>query len=536
MQLQETILLCLGLILTVCFLVVIARKLKIPYPIFLALAGLIISFVPGIPQIQIDPDLVFLVILPPILFNDAQNMSLKSLWKWRRIITAMALGFVLFTATAVAFITWWLIPGFTLAQGFLLGAIISPPDAAAASAVLQYINLPKGMTSILEGEGLLNDATSLTLFRFALAAIVSGHFVWYEAASGFFLVVISGIAVGIMFGLLFYAIYRWLPTTSNIDIAISIAIPYVMYLTAESVHSSGVLAVVSGGLFIAYQNHFVFSHKSRLKSGAIWSSIAFILNAIVFLILGLQLPSITKGIKGMSRINAVEIALLVTIVVIVARLIAALFSSVFTRFIGRYITVAQRNPGWRNPVIVSWAGMRGVVSLASALAIPLTLAGAAFPHRNLILFITFVVIIVTLVGQGLALPWVIKLIKPQATPTNKPEEQQMLEINLAINKTGLDELYANFKDDIDNNILLKHKYEFLKRKGELLKQSNEGDGARKKAIEIIEHYRRVMVTVTEKERKKLHAFRRKDDYEDDIIKLIENRLDLEEETLQDDVE
>ena len=185
MELQETILLCLGLILTVCFLVIIARKLKIPYPIFLVLAGLIMGFVPGIPGIQIDPDLVFLVILPPILFDAAQNMSLKSLWKWRRIIIAMALGFVLFTATAVAFVTWWLIPGFTLAEGFLLGAIISPPDAAAASAVLRYTRLPKGMTSILEGESLLNDATSLTLFRFALAAIVSGHFVWYEAASGF---------------------------------------------------------------------------------------------------------------------------------------------------------------------------------------------------------------------------------------------------------------------------------------------------------------------------------------------------------------
>ncbi|MEO8415571.1 MAG: Na+/H+ antiporter [Ginsengibacter sp.] len=536
MHIQEIILFCLVLIFSVCLLVIIARKLKIPYPIFLVIAGLIISIIPGVPAVQIDPDLVFLVILPPILYDAAQNMSLKGLWKWRRIITGMALGFVLFTATAVAFISTWLIPGFTLAQGFLLGAIISPPDAAAASALLQYIRLPKGITTILEGESLLNDATSLTLFRFALAAIVSGNFIWYEAASGFLLVVISGISIGFLYGLLFYAVYKWLPTTSNIDIAISLAIPYVMYITAESIHSSGVLAVVSGGLYIAYQNHFVFSNKSRLKSGAIWSSIAFILNAIVFFILGLQLPAIINGVNSMSKLGAWKIALVVTVAVIVARLVAALFTSVFTRFISRFITVAYNKPGWRNPVVISWAGMRGVVSLASALAIPLMLAGKAFPHRDLILFITFVVIIVTLVVQGLLLPWVIKWIKPEAIPVKKSDDQQILEINLAVNNAGLDELYARYKDDIDSNILLKHKFEFLKRKGELLRRSNEGDGTRKNANEMIQHYKNVMLKVTEKERKKLHAFRRKDDYDDDIIKLIEKRLDLEEETLQEDAE
>lgn len=533
---QEIILLCLGLIFSVCFLVLLAQKLKIAYPIFLVIAGLLISFIPGIPGIQIDPDVVFLVILPPILYDAAQNMSLKGLWKWRRIITAMALGFVLFTATAVAFISYWLIPGFTLAQGFLLGAIVSPPDAAAAIAILKYTPIPKSMKDILEGEGLLNDATSLTIFRFALAAIATSHFVWYHAAGAFALVTVSGIGIGLLFGLIFYAIYKWLPTTSNIDIAFSIAIPYVIYLTAETLHSSGVLAVVSGGLFITYQNHFVFSYKSRLKSVALWSSIAFILNAVVFFLIGLQLPAITKGIQSMSLKTALEIALIISLTVIVSRTLAGLFSSAFTKFISRYITVAQTNPGWRNPLIVSWIGMRGVISLASALAIPLTLAGKEFPFRNLILFITFVVIIITLVCQGLALPWVVRILKPHASPVNKSEDQQILEIELALNKTAVDDLKNNYKDDMEKNILLKHKYEFLQNKVQLLYQSNEGDGARKKAIKLITHFKKIMMSVSEKERKSLHSFRRNNDFDDDIIRIAENRLDLDEDRLQEEAE
>lgn len=185
-HLPTLLLLCLGLVFSVSLLVVVAQKLKVAYPVFLVLAGLGISFVPMIPTVRIDPELVFLVILPPVLFDAAINMSLKALWKWRRIITVMAFGFVLFTATAVALVSYWLIPGFTLSQGFLLGAIISPPDAAAAIAVLKYTRLPKSMVAILEGESLLNDATSLTLFRFALAAITTHQFVWHQAVTSFF--------------------------------------------------------------------------------------------------------------------------------------------------------------------------------------------------------------------------------------------------------------------------------------------------------------------------------------------------------------
>lgn len=533
---ENIILLCIGLIVSVCFLVLIAQKVKIAYPIFLVLAGLVIGFIPGVPIVHIDPQVVFLVILPPILYDASQNMSLKGLWKWRRIITAMALGFVLFTATAVAFISYWLIPGFTLAQGFLLGAIISPPDAAAATAILKFAPLPKSTKDILEGESLLNDATSLTLFRFALVAISTNHFVWYEAAGSFIWVSVAGIAIGLAFGFLFYMVYKWLPTTANIDTALTLVIPYAIYLTAEEFHVSGVLAVVSGGLYIAYQNHFVFSHKSRLKSGALWSAIVFILNSIVFFLIGLQFPDIAEGIQSLSFFNALSIALIICLVVIFARTIAGFFSVMFTRFISQYITVAYDKPGWRNPLVLSWVGMRGVVSLASALAIPFAVNGQPFPNRNLILFITFTVIIVTLVGQGLALPWVIRKVEPETIPANKTEDEQVFELEIALNTTAVTNMQTTYNEYVKENILLKQKYDFLKYKAELLHKANEGDGARKRAAEMIAQFKLVMLNISEKERSVLHSFRRHPDFDDHILRLIENRLDLEEESLDGNAE
>ena len=532
---HEMVLLCLGLILSVSFLVLLARKLKIPYPVFLVLAGLLLSFIPRIPVIHIDPDLIFFVILPPILFDAAQNTSWKALWKWRRIVSFMALGFVLLTATAVAFISVWLIPGFTLAHGFLLGAIISPPDAAAATAVLQYVKLPKAIVSILEGESLLNDATSLTLFRFALAAIVSSNFGFYQAVGGFFIVVISGIAIGLIFGLAFYLIYKYLPTNSNLDIALSLVLPYLIYFTAEELHSSGVLAVVSGGLYIAYQNHFIFGHTSRLKSNAIWPAIIFILNAVIFFTIGLQLPGIISGIQTIPVYQAFGIAAVITLVIIIVRIMAVYFSSRFTRFISKYITVAQARPGWRNPLIIGWAGMRGVVSLASALSIPLLLPdGRDFPYRNLILFITFIAIIVTLVGQGLALPWIIRKIKPEKIGNEKADDDQVIDIDFHLNTAALTELQANYATELGENEMLSNRMELTAYKVKLYTESGSDPEKRAAAMKKINRFKKIMVKVTEHERKMLHRFRNKEGYDDDIIRLVERRLDLEEERLEEE--
>jgi Na+/H+ antiporter len=533
---HEILLLCLGLILSVSFLVVLANKLKIAYPIFLVIAGLACSFIPGIPNIHIDPNLVFLVILPPVLYDAAQNTSWKALWKWRRIITVMALGYVLLTATVVAIVSHLLIPGFSLAQGFLLGAIISPPDAAAATSVLRYIKMPKGIVAILEGESLLNDASSLTIFRFALAAIISSNFVWYHAAGGFFMVVFSGIAIGMVLGLIFYAIYRWLPTNSNLDIAFSLVLPYLIYIIAEELHSSGVLAVVSGGLFISYKNHFVLTHSSRLKSNAVWPSLVFIINAVIFFLIGLQVTEIVAGLKDISLFDALKIALIITAVVIVIRLLAGLFSAWFTRFISQYITVAQSRPGWRNPLIVSWTGMRGVVSLASALSIPLLLNKQPFPHRNLILFITFVVIIVTLVGQGLTLPFIVRKLKPEPLSEDKTDDQQILEIEIALLERAVEELGENYPLDLKNNVLLQNKLDLLKNKLKLYSDSCYNEPQKKVVRKMIARFRSIVSAIIEQQRAELHQFRTKDKFDDDVIRQVENRLDLEEEGLQGEVD
>lgn len=534
---HQILFLCLGLILSVSFLVVIANKIKVAYPIFLVVAGLGIGFIPGIPNMHIDPNVVFLVILPPILFDAAQNTSWKALWRWRRIISVMALGYVLLTATAVAFVSYALIPSFTLAQGFLLGAIISPPDAAAATSVLQFLRMPKSMVAILEGESLLNDATSLTLFRFALAAIVSTtQFSFFNAASGFVFVTVSGIGIGLILGLVFYAIYKWLPTTSDLDIAFSLVLPYIMYITAEELHSSGVLAVVTGSLFISYKNHFVLTHSSRLRSNAVWPSIVFILNAVVFFMIGLQLPEIVGGIRREFLYDAFRIALIITAVVIIVRLLAGWFSSWFTTFISKYITVAANKPGWRNPTIISWVGMRGVVSLASALSIPLMLNGQQFPNRNLILFITYIVIVITLVCQGLTLPLILKVVKPQQITDDKADDQQIIEIELKLLTAAVDKIGKKYGTDLDRNELLKNKLELLKYKADLYGRSASDKKMKASANKLIDRFKHIMVDVIEHERSYLHTFREKDEYDDDIIRLIENRLDLEEEGLKEESE
>jgi len=535
---HETLLLCLGLILTVSFLVMFAHRIRIAYPIILVAAGLVLGFIPHIPQVHIDPDLVFLVILPPVLFDAAQNISWKALWKWRRIITVMAFGFVLVTATAVAFVSYLLIPGFTLAEGFLLGAIVSPPDAAAATAVLRYIRLPKAMTSILEGESLLNDAASLTVFRFALAVIVGGGFVvWHQVALGFVFIPLSGIGIGLAIGLVFYAICRWLPTTANLDIALSLVLPYLLYLTAERFHSSGVLSVVTGGIFVSYQNHFIVSYSSRLKSRAIWSSIVFILNAVLFLLIGLQLPDIINGLKDITLAGATGIALIITGVIIVTRMLAGLFSSVFTRFISRYITVAQNNPGFRNPLVISWIGMRGVVSLASALSIPLILSGdQPFPHRDLILFITYTVIIVTLVFQGLTIPWVIRIVKPEGASQEKTDDQQLAEIERQLFSAALQRLEEKYAVELQSNTLLKNKADMWKLKIRSLDGPNPEQEERGERSPGFKRFRTMMNDLLELERKELHRFRKINAYDDDIIAIVEKRLDLEEERLNEDME
>ncbi|NCU02688.1 MAG: Na+/H+ antiporter [Chitinophagaceae bacterium] len=448
----------LTMLLAIIFLVMLANKLKVAYPVLLVLAGLLISFIPGIPVIHIDPELIFIIFLPPLLYEAAWSISWKELWRWRRIVGSFAFVVVFLTALSVAFVSNWFIPGFTLALGFLLGGIVSPPDAVSAGAILKFVKVPKRMSSILEGESLLNDASSLIIFRFALIAVATGQFVWYNAALSFSWMVLGGAAVGLLIGFIFMKLHKYLPTDVNMDIVLTIITPYIMYIAAEEMHSSGVLAVVSGGLLLSNKRHHFLSSSSRLRGVNVWESLVFVLNGLVFLLIGLDLPEITDGLKqeGVSFTSAIGYGLLITVVLIVVRFLSG-YGAVFTTLVVRnFIQVADPNPGFKAPLILGWTGMRGVVSLAAALAIPVQLSdGTPFPQRNLILFITFVVILTTLVLQGLTLPTLIRKMKLTSYNDHLPEEEADHFIRKELASHALTHLTNNYSDQLDEHHALK---------------------------------------------------------------------------------
>lgn len=248
---HNQLLLILGLLFAMALLYMLSRKLRVPYPIFLVIGGLLIGFIPGIPRIMIDPDIIFLVFLPPLLYEAAWFTSWHEFWERKRSIAFFAFGLVILTSIAVAYFSSAIIPGFTLALGFLLGGIISPPDAVAATSVLKEVKVPRRLQTILEGESLVNDASSLIVFRVSLASILTGEFIFKHAVMDFFVIAIMGIVMGIAVGLVFYFIHRLLPTNASIDTILTLMTPYIMYLAAEQFHFSGILAVVSGGLFLS---------------------------------------------------------------------------------------------------------------------------------------------------------------------------------------------------------------------------------------------------------------------------------------------
>jgi CPA1 family monovalent cation:H+ antiporter len=447
----------LSLIVAIVLLIMLANKIKVAYPVLLVIAGLLISFIPNIPMIRIDPELIFIIFLPPLLYEAAWAISWKELWKWRRIIGSFAFVVVFLTATTVAFVANHFIPGFSLALGFLLGGIVSPPDAVSASAILKFVKVPKRMESILEGESLLNDASSLIIFRFAMIAVATGQFIWQEAIFSFSWMVVGGIGVGVLIGWLFMKGQKILPTDANMDTILTIVAPYVMYIAAEEVHSSGVLAVVSGGLLLSNNRHNFLSTSSRLRGINVWESLAFVLNGLVFILIGLDLPEITSGLEGVSISAAIGYGLLVTGVLVIVRIISAYGAVIITLVARNYIPVAdKRSPGFKAPVLLGWTGMRGVVSLAAALSIPVKLyeGGPDFPQRNLILFITFIVILTTLVVQGLTLPYLIRKMHMPSYNDHLPDDEADDLIRREMAKLTLQHLSDNYGEMLEKSPFL----------------------------------------------------------------------------------
>ncbi len=403
----------LALIAAIVLIEMLATKLRIAYPVLLVVAGLVISFIPGLPKVQIDPDMIFFIFLPPLLFEAAWNISFKEMKKWWRIIGSFAFLVVFFSALAVAVLTNYFIPGFTLALGFLLGGIVSPPDAVSTGAITRFVKISNSTSAILEGESLLNDASSLIIFRFALVAVGTGQIILNDALLNFSWMVVGGIGIGLLFGWLFMQAHKLLPTDASSDIAFTLIEPYFLYWIGENLHSSGVLAVVSGGLFLANKRFEFLSSESRIRGYSFWEAFIFILNGVVFMLIGLELPEIVDGLRadGIPLSTAIGYGVLVTAILIIARIISSYVAMIATLIFrpGVAPRVSNRSSRWKLPLLLGWTGMRGVVSLAAALAIPLTLQnGEPFPYRNLILFITFLVILLTLLLQGLTLPYFIR--------------------------------------------------------------------------------------------------------------------------------
>lgn len=448
----------LGILIVILLLIMLANKIKVAYPILLVLAGLVISFFPGVPVINIEPELIFFIFLPPLLYEAAWKVSWKEMWRWRRIITSFAFVVVFLSALSVALVANYFIPGFSLALGFVLGGIVSPPDAVSAGAILKFVRVPKAISTILEGESLLNDASSLIIFRFAMVAVATEQFIFYKAAMSFSWMIIGGVSIGLLIGWLFMKAHKYLPTDANTDIVLTIITPYVIYLAAEQVHSSGVLAVVSGGLLLSNNRHRFLSSKSRLQGLNVWESFCFILNGFVFMLIGLDLPQITRGLEDVSLLSAIGYGLLITFVLIVSRILSSYGAVLVTLIARNFITVADsKNPGLKAPFILGWTGMRGVVSLAAALSIPVYLDnGNGFPQRNLILFITFTVILLTLLIQGLTLPYFIKRIKFKTNNDTLSRNEIYNNIRQELAEFAINYLKTNYSNQVENNTELQH--------------------------------------------------------------------------------
>jgi Na+/H+ antiporter len=514
------------MIIMILALVMIANKMRLAYPIVLVVGGLLLSFLSVFPNITIDPEMVFFIFLPPLLYEAAWQVSWKEFKKFRRVIMSFAFPIVILTASVVAFVSQALIPGFTLALGFLLGGIVSPPDAISASTIMRQVKAPKAMVSIAEGESLLNDASSLIVFRFALGAVLTGQFFVQEAMGSFVLVVVVGTLIGLLVAAGFYAIHRWLPVTPPIEIVLTFVTPYCMYYAAEHFHFSGVLAVVSGGLFLSYKRQRMLSYISRIQSGNVWSSIVFILNGVVFLLIGLQLRSITDQLGNISITTATWYGIVISVTLILTRLICTIGASYFTQFMSRFIAVADARPGLKGPLILGWAGMRGVVSLAAALSIPLLVANdQAFPFRSLILYITFIVILITLVFQGLTLPWLIRKlnIAERENAISEHDQEMIIQKKLAYSTlVYLEQKYGTTGVENEHIQQLQSRFRLeFKVFGQELQETHSTEN-------VLLEYQSIHLELLEQQRNMLHKINQHAEFDEDLIRKHLTLIDFEE--------
>lgn len=521
----EKLIVFAALLFGVSLLSVVANKIRVSYPILLVLAGLVIWLIPGMPVVEMDPDVMFFLFLPPLLYSAAWQTSWNDFWKWKRSILLLAFGLVIFTSTVVAFVSVQLIPGFTLALGFLLGGIISPPDAIAATSVMKGLRVPKRLSTILEGESLINDASSLIIYRFAIAAILTGSFSLGHASVQFVLVSVMGVIVGLAIANVLYVIHRFVPTTPSVDTAITLISPYLCYLSAEQFHFSGVLSVVSAGLFLSWRAGDIFNYESRLQATHAWESIIFMMNGMVFVLIGLQLPRIIDNLDGFTLSEVIYYGLMISLVVMAVRMVWIFPGAYLPFLLSKRVRKQEKPPPWKSVILGGWSGMRGVVSLAAALALPLVVTeGTPFPFRNTILFITFCVILMTLVVQGLSLPLLIRLFK---LPPDSSEDEEK-NVRLRLSYSAIEFIESNYaQEDATRDALHHIKTKYEKRMDYINRRMVTADLSRH-SEDVFREFNKLQIHMINFERKEIKALRKKGEYGEDTLRKLEYELDLEE--------
>jgi monovalent cation/hydrogen antiporter len=513
----------------VAVLAVVACKLRLPYPIVLVISGLALSFVPRLPEVKLNPEIVFYFFLPALLYPAALFTSWRDFRRNLRQILFLAIGLVLVTTVTIAWIAHAIVPALPWAAAFALGAIVSPPDAIAATAIIRRLGVPHRIEAILDGESLVNDATALVALQFAIAALLTGSFSPPHAAIRFIWVAAGGIAFGLLVGLAM----RWVQSHLDdppIQITVSLLTPFVAYLPAERLHVSGVLATVAAGIFLGWHSPLIVTPRYRLQAFAFWEMVVFLLNGFIFIVIGLQLPGILRALSGESLIGPIVTAIIISGAVVLVRIIWVIPATYLPRLLGLANGGSARDPIPRRQqaAIVAWSGMRGVVSLAAAFALPLTLSdGKSFPGRNYILFLTFSVILTTLVLQGLSLPLLIR--KLGITYDGEADEEER-RARLEANKAAVEligKLRANGEFSPDTVDRLRAEYD--ERLEQLQLCAENPDDCRGEIA--TPQYQRLQREALRAERQTIIRLRNERVINDDALRHIQRDLDLAEARL-----
>jgi CPA1 family monovalent cation:H+ antiporter len=511
----------------------VARRISVPLPSLLVVGGLVIALIPGLPRVDLDPDTVFLFFVPPLLYWAALNTSFRDFKENIRSITLLGVGLVLVTMSATAVVAHYLIPGMPWGSAFVLGAIVSPPDAVAVTAVTRRLGIPKIIVTILEGESLVNDATALVAYRMAVVAVVAGTFSIWEAGIRFGWTAAGGIALGFAIAWLIVLVRQPLENIPEVENIVSLLTPYAVFIPAERLGLASALAVVSAGLYLGRQGPKFVSAPTRLQAQSIWKVLVFILEGLIFIIIGLELPVVRAAIQGQSIAALINYALVITMALILVRMVWVFPGTYLPRFIRRKFGKKDSYPPVKHVLFVGWAGLRGADSLVIALALPfVTQNGQSFPARALIIFLTFAIILVTLVLQGLTIVPVIHLLGLRDDSGPATSEETMARLSAA--KVGLRRLNElSEAKEVPREVVdeLKERYSHLIHRLTQDEQQREESESDK---QIADAYQRARLAMIDAERGEVVRLRDDEAISDDVMRRIQEDLDVEEVLLSPD--